>query len=119
MSKILTGLVAVVGIGIVVATPVIHFNTMDRVSFIVEHRERVVSRDADGKSSSRFMVWAKHTDGKSEVFENTDSFLSFKFNSADLYGLMSEGAVCDATVNGFRIPFMSMNRNILNVECQK
>jgi hypothetical protein len=64
------------------------------------------------------MVWAQLEDGGTEVFENTDSLLSLKFNSADLYGQMREGRVCQATVNGYRISFLSMNRNIIDVQCQ-
>lgn len=92
---------------------VAHFGFKDTVQFTVEHRERVMSGN-----SSRFMVWG-NTQGTTEVFENTDSWLALKFNSADLYGVMTEGAVCNATVTGLRIPFLSMNRNIIAVECQK
>lgn len=53
------------------------------------------------------------------MFENTDSLLALKFNSADLQGQMAPGRACTATVNGFRIPFLSMNRNILAVECER
>jgi hypothetical protein len=95
-----------------------HFSTKDTVSFVVEHRERVVSRGSDGNSTSRYMIWAQLPNGNTEVFENTDSFLSFKFNSADLYGRMQPGRNCDATVNGFRLPLMSLNRNILDVTCR-
>lgn len=105
-------------VGLAVAVPVVHYTTMDTASFTVEHRERVVSRNSEGKTTSRYMIWAQLDNGETEVFENTDSFLSFKFNSADLYGRMREGAACQATVNGFRVPFLSMNRNIIDVQCQ-
>jgi hypothetical protein len=109
------GVFALVG-AIVAATPVFHFATMDNVSFTVEHRERVISTNAQG-SSSRYMVWGLLENGNTEVFENTDSLLALKFNSADFHGRMREGRVCDATVTGWRIPIFSMNRNIIDVEC--
>jgi len=110
---------AVALVGVAVATPFIHFSTMDEVSFTVDHRERVMSQDSEGKSSARYMVWGVYQNGDTEVFENVDSLLSMKFNSADLYGEMREGRLCFATVNGFRVPFLSMNRNVLDVSCNK
>jgi hypothetical protein len=104
--------------GLLFSNAIIHFATKDSVSFVVEHRERVASRSSDGNSTSRYMIWAKMPGGDVEVFQNTDSFLSFKFNSADLYGRMQPGRNCDATVNGFRFPLMSWNRNILDVTCR-
>jgi hypothetical protein len=105
--------------GLVAITPIVHFSTMDTVTFTVDHRERVISRDNEGKTSARYMIWAEYANGNTEVFENTDSLLSLKFNSADLYGRMRDGYLCHATVNGYRIPFMSMNRNILDAQCKE
>jgi hypothetical protein len=117
-SSVAIGIFAFVGLTVVATPIVIHYSTMNTVSFAVEHRERAVSQNSDGQASSRYMVWGQLEDGSTEVFENTDSLLSLKFNSADLYGRMSEGRVCQATVNGFRIPFLSVNRNIIDVDCQ-
>jgi hypothetical protein len=94
--------------------PIAYFVFKDTVHFTVEHRERV----ADSSGSSRYMIWGT-VDGQTEVFENVDSWLALKFNSADQYGLMREGFTCDATVTGLRIPFLSMNRNILDVSCEQ
>ena len=116
LGYVLGGLVIA---GIVVATPIVHFSTMEEVTFVVDHRERVISRTSEGRSSARYMIWAEYSNGTTEVFENTDSLLSFKFNSADLYGRMREGYLCHATVNGYRVPFMSMNRNILDAQCKE
>jgi hypothetical protein len=92
----------------------IHFLTFEEVSFTVEHRERVTNREG----ASRYMIWGDLGD-RTEVFENVDSILSLKFNSADLYGVMRTGAECTAVVNGLRVPFFSMNRNILSVQCTR
>ena len=97
---------------------IFHFATKDTVSFTVNHRERVISRNSEGKTSARYMVWAETAEGI-EVFENTDSLLALKWNSADLYGQMTVGAVCSATVTGLRVPFLSINRNILSAECER
>ena len=92
---------------------IIHFTTQEEVRFTVEHRERVVTGD-----NSRYMIWG-NLGNRTEVFENVDSTLALKFNSADLYGEMLPGRECVATVNGFRIPWASMNRNILDVSCKR
>ena len=97
----------------IILTPIfVHTTTKESVSFVVEGRERI--QDAE---TSRFMVWGLTEDGNVEVFENTDSLLALKFNSADLYGEMSLGTSCNATVVGFRVPFLSMMRNIVEVDC--
>lgn len=103
-------------VGLMLSSVIVHFATQDTVSFRVDHRERVISRNSEGNTSARYMIWGETEQGI-EVFENTDSWLALKFNSADLYGRMAVGAVCDATVTGFRVPLLSWNRNILAVEC--
>lgn len=95
---------------------IVHYATKTEVEFRVDHRERVISRNFEGKTSARYMIWGETEQGI-EVFENTDSLLAFKFNSADLYGRMAPGSECVATVNGFRVPLLSWNRNILAAEC--
>jgi hypothetical protein len=92
---------------------IIHFATKDTVTFTVEHRERVLNSGGEG---SRYMIWGD-INGKVEVFENVDSVLALKWNSADVYGAMALGATCEATVTGFRVPFLSWNRNILRANC--
>jgi len=106
-------LIGVMFLGLISSGAIIHFATKDTVTFTVQDRERVTTGD-----SSRFMIWGETNRGV-EVFENTDSLLAFKFNSADVYGQMTQGSVCHATVTGMRIPFLSMNRNILSADCQK
>lgn len=53
----------------------------------------------------------------SEVFENTDSLLRWKFNSSDVYAALPNGKTCTLLVNGWRIPFLSMYRNVLEANC--
>lgn len=51
-----------------------------------------------------------------EVFENTDEILVLKFNSSDFWNQIEEGKTYDATVIGWRIPFLSWYRNIIDLE---
>jgi hypothetical protein len=112
------GIVAavVLVVALMSASVIVHFATQETVTFRVDHRERVISRDSEGRTSARYMVWGETEQGI-EVFENTDSLLALKWNSADLYGAMAVGAVCEATVTGFRVPLLSWNRNILSANC--
>jgi len=117
-NKVIFLPVALMAFLIFLISPIIHFSSMENVSFVVDHRERVVTSNVDGRAESRYMIWAQMRGGGSEVFQNTDSLLSLKFNSADFYGRMVPGKNCDATVNGFRVPFLSWNRNIISVNCR-
>jgi hypothetical protein len=91
----------------ILAGPVLHFATMKEIQFTVTEKERVTNRD-----ESYYLIF---TDG--EVFENTDTLLSLKFNSSDIYGRLKVGETCRATVNWFRVPFLSMYRNIISADC--
>lgn len=56
MRMIGFGIIGLLMVGAVGATTFIHFGTQTEVSFVVDHRERVTSRDLNGATSSRFMV---------------------------------------------------------------
>jgi len=53
--------------------------------------------------------------GEEEVFENTDVFLYFKFNSSDVQRDLRIGETYEVEVAGWRVPFLSMHRNIIRV----
>ena len=99
----------------VVVIPVkvwIFFATKETVtSFVVQDKERVITGSGDNQESKYLIFTDK------ETFENTDSFLAFKFNSSDVYGAIPIGATCDFTVAGLRVPFLSWYRNILSATC--
>lgn len=80
------------------------FATTDNVNITVKDKERVTSGD-----SSRYLVY-----GQNETFENTDRWLRFKFNSSDVQGSLEKGQTYNCKVDGFRIPLLSMHRNIIN-----
>jgi hypothetical protein len=75
------------------------------VEISITHKERT------GGEHSRYLVF---TDG--EVFENTDSLAFWKFDSSDIYGHMAVGKTYRARVAGWRVRFMSMYRNIIEVQ---
>lgn len=102
------GIASVVVVAAVVAVPVVHFSTMDTVVGVeILDKERVVTKD-----DSFYMIYTDR-----ETFKNVDSLLSLKFNSSDYYGKINRGQTCTFKVNGVRVPFMSMYRNILDFHC--
>ena len=77
----------------------------------VTDKERVQS----GKSSY-YRVYTRLPDGAVRVFQNTDSWLELKFNSADVQGELERGKTYRIHTYGWRVPFLSMFENITNVE---
>lgn len=94
------------------------YGTVENVNFEVIKTERVVESNSDGSVNSKYLVWGKTADTETiEVFSNTDSFLWLKFNSSDIQGNFLPEKICVAKVNGYRIPLLSMYRNILEGDC--
>lgn len=61
-----------------------------------------------------FLVLRNISTGKTEVFENEDSLIFWKFNSNDFVKDIKPGVIYIFKVNGMRIPIFSMYRNILS-----
>ncbi|WNL50756.1 hypothetical protein RPALISO_169 [Ruegeria phage RpAliso] len=88
------------------------YATTDTVT--VEVTDKYQKRNGD---SDRYMV-ATRSNGAVEVFENTDTFLRWKFDSANVQAEIMPGDTCTFKVNGWRIaPILSWNRNILEATC--
>ncbi len=94
----------------------IPFNFNDHSYIItVTDKERVVSGSGEN-TSSKYLIFGDTPDGTPVVFENTDTFLRFKFNSSNIQGSLKEGHTYKITVVGIRVPLMSMYETILKVE---
>lgn len=61
-----------------------------------------------------FLVLRNNSNGKTEVFENEDSLIFWKFNSNDFVKDIKPGVIYVFKVNGMRIPIFSLYRNILS-----
>ena len=97
-------------LSIFILSPIIHFSTMESTSgHVIVEKERINTKD-----TSKYMVFTDK-----EVFENTDSVLSLKWNSSDMYRDVKVGDTCTFKVTGIRVPFMSWYRNILEAHCKK
>jgi hypothetical protein len=63
--------------------------------------------------SGRYLVFT--SDG---VYKDVDDFRFLKFNSSDVYAKLSSslGRPVKVTVTGFRVPLLSMYKNIIKVD---
>lgn len=102
--------VLIVGIG--GCNALYQYGTKGDVTIKVTGKERIVTGSGD-TTSSKYLVWGTHENGRVETFENTDAWLQGKFSSSDLQGKLNEGETYDAKVYGWRIPFLSQYRNIV------
>lgn len=98
------------GILAVIASPFIIRSTEDHVTFTVDDKDRVCDTTSDG-SSCRYLVFTDKG-----VYEVTDSLAYFRWNSSDVYGSIKRGRTYEAKVAGWRIPFTSSYKNILEVD---
>lgn len=83
-----------------------HYGTKDYVDAVVTKVERVSTGRGEG-TVHKYLVF---TEG--ETFQNTDSVWYWKFNSSDMHGHFSTGKY-RLTVYGWRVPFLSWYRNII------
>ena len=90
---------------LLLSSPVIIYRaSSDVVEVTINDKERVVDGD-----DSKYLVF---TD--SEVFQNVDSWIYLKFNSSDYYNDIQVGGSYELQVAGWRIPFLSRYRNIVD-----
>lgn len=79
--------------------------TAAETTFTVTCLDRVVS-----ENESKWIVLTE-----TETLENTDSLAYLKFNSSDIQGRIKVGQTYTAKVYGWRVPILSMYRNIVSV----
>ncbi|MBZ9788086.1 DUF1523 family protein [Psychroflexus sp. CAK57W] len=90
--------------------PVSYYLSSETIETKVSDKERITTSE-DGDIESKFLVYAED-----EVFENTDSWLYFKFNSADVQNELELGETHIIKVAGWRVPFFSWYRNVISVD---
>lgn len=81
---------------------------LDKVTVNVTGKDNVC-RNAGSSNDCKYIIYSE-----SETFENTDSWLYFKFNSRDFQGKIHDGEMT-LGVYGWRVPFFSMSRNIVKI----
>lgn len=109
-DKAVVVLVLVLLFGAVWMGCAIYLSTETVVTARVAHKERV-GHGSGENFSEKYLVY---TDG--ETFELVDSLLYLRFNSSDHYGNIREGQTYRLRVVGWRVPFLSWYRNVIQVE---
>lgn len=84
------------------------YATAETVTATVTKTERITTGSGD-TISSKYLVFTTR-----ETFENSDCLWYGKFNSSDIQGRLTPGTY-SMKVYGWRIPFLSSYRNILEV----
>lgn len=72
--------------------------------FTVTGKENVKSGD-----SGKYLVYTDKT-----TYEITDSWLCWRWDSSDVYGNIQVGKTYTATLQGYRVPFLSWYPNVIN-----
>jgi len=115
-KALLFGLVGVLGLSI--CGPLYSYHGTETVRVTVT--DKTVKRY---EGTDKYIVNADMGDGKVEVFENTDAGLPFhwkydhwKYDSSNVQAQLQKGKTYDVDVYGWRIPYLSMYRNIVGVE---
>lgn len=90
--------------------PLYTYGTCASVVIKIKDKEHVTTGSGEN-TSGKYLIYAE-----GETFGNEDSFLHWKFNSSDVRGQLEPGGKYKATVYGWRVPFFSWYRNIVEVE---
>jgi len=109
MQKLIFGLFGVILIISIIGT-IFYYQTEEIVTIIVTDKERIVESDGE-TTTSKYLIFTE-----SETFENTDLLFKGKFNSSDIQGQLQEDSTYTVEVIGWRVPFMSMYRNIIEIQ---
>ena len=105
------GWLLIIGVATVLfGAPTIAYRmSAETVTFTVETKERVVDRSGEN-ITSKYMVFADN-----EVFKVVDTWSFLRWDSSDRYRNLKEGQTYTAKVAGWRVPFLSWYRNIVEV----
>ena len=108
MKNFIAGIFGIIILFII--SPFIYFGSVETIEIKVTEKERITV--GNGKNiSSKYIIF-----GEDEVFENTDSFIFFKFNSSDIQNKLKINETYKVKVAGYRINFLSTYRNIISIE---
>ena len=98
----------------VIAIPVISFSNDHAYTVTITDKERVTTQVAEGQTDSKYLIYGEDENGKTYVFEDTDTLFRWKFNSSDVFGALKEGETYELTVIGFRVHIFNWYENIID-----
>lgn len=103
----------------VIAIPVISFSNDHAYTLTITDKERVTTQVAEGQTDSKYLIYGEDENGKTYVFEDTDTLFRWKFNSSDVFGALKEGETYELTVIGFRVHIFNWYENIIDFKAVK
>lgn len=103
----------------VITVPVINFSNDHKYTVTITDKERVTTQVAEGQTNSKYLIYGEDKNGKTYVFEDTDTLFRWKFNSSDVYGALKEGETYELTVIGFRVHILNWYENIIDFKAVK
>jgi len=105
--------VCLIVIGAIIAGATGGIKLLSQSTYTAEVTEKEVQRNGD---DSKYLIFIESDEGGTKVLENTDELVTLKFNSSDIYGKVEIGETYTFDTIGWRIPFLSMYENIVDVE---
>lgn len=102
-----------------IAGTVNNFSNDHKYTVTITDKERVTIQSAKGSTGSRYLIYSEDENGKTYVFEDTDTLFRGKFNSSDVYGALKEGETYELTVIGFRVHILGWYENIIDFKVVK
>ena len=103
----------------VIAFPVMNFSNDHTYTVTITDKERVTTQVAEGQTDSKYLIYGEDENGKTYVFEDTDTLFRWKFNSSDVFGALKEGETYELTVIGFRVNIFNWYENIIDFKAVK
>ncbi len=103
----------------VIAFPVMNFSNDHTYTVTITDKERVTTQFAKDNIDSKYLIYGEDENGKTYVFENTDTLFRGKFNSSDVFGALKEGETYELTVIGFRVHIFNWYENIIDFKAVK
>nr|DAQ24818.1 MAG TPA: Protein of unknown function (DUF1523) [Caudoviricetes sp.] len=103
----------------VIAVIVMNFSNDHTYTVTITDKERVTTQVSEGQNDSKYLIYGEDENGKTYVFEDTDTLFRGKFNSSDVYGALKEGETYELTVIGFRIHILNWYENIVDFKAVK
>lgn len=103
----------------VIAFPVMNFSNDHTYTVTITDKERVTTQFAKDNIDSKYLIYGEDENGKTYVFENTDTLFRGKFNSSDVFGALKEGETYELTVVGFRVHIFNWYENIIDFKAVK
>lgn len=110
----LTAIVLVIIAIVVIAFPVLNFSNDHTYTVTITDKERVTTQSAENNIDSKYLIYGEDENGKTYVFEDTDTLFRGKFNSSDVYGALKKGETYELTVIGFRVHILNWYENIID-----